>query len=206
MFKVKNKYDPSDFLKPTSLINSDSELIIETAEKICLHKKTDIRKIEKLFYFIRDRIRYVFRITDNPEDLKASIILKKRVGFCTQKAILLTALLRSMNIPSGIAFFTIFDHFMKYSSGMGRLIEYHGITACYTNSKWFFIDPTLDSTLCNSENRPVTDFSPDNHCFMPRKDKSGNDHIEYLKFRGLCSDIVAEPFIKLMKKTYSDIS
>jgi len=194
----------SRFLKSTTVINSDSDIIKATAESLFNNANSDEEIVKRLFYFIRDEIRYIFRLTDNPEDLKASFILQRKQGFCTQKAILFCAIARSINIPAGIAFFEIIDYFMNKSAVNGRLIQYHGIASLYLHGRWILFDATLDKRLCEMNNRPVTEFSATKDCLMPPLAENRNKHIEYVKFRGMCSNIVPQPFIRLMQHTYSD--
>ena len=199
-----NSLHISRFLKTTDAIDSNSDVIRAYAKSIKDCTVSEEQRIKQLFYFIRDKIRYVFRGTDRPEDMKASVILQKGQGFCTQKAILFCAIARSLNIPAGIAFFEIIDHFMNNSILKDNRILYHGIASLYLNRQWILFDATLDEKLCNLKGRPVTDFSMIKDSLMPQNSHDGRKHVEYVKFRGMCSDIIPEPFIKLMQNTYSD--
>ncbi|MCD6115755.1 transglutaminase domain-containing protein [bacterium] len=199
-----NSLHISRFLKTTDAIDSNSDVIRAYTKSIIDSAESEEQRIRQLFYFIRDEIRYVFRLTDKPEDMKASVIFQKGQGFCTQKAILFCAIARSINIPAGIAFFEIIDHFMNNSILKDNRILYHGIASLYLNSQWILFDATLDEKLCNLNGRPVTDFSITKDCLMPQSSHDGRKHVEYVKFRGICSDIIPGPFIKLMQNTYSN--
>ena len=73
--------------------------------------ESDTEKAVKLFYFVRDSIRYnLFMISVFEEDFKASRILEWGKGYCVQKAVLLTALARAAGIPTRMAFAQIRNH------------------------------------------------------------------------------------------------
>jgi transglutaminase-like putative cysteine protease len=75
------------YLHPTQFIDSDSTEVIEFTRSIIDHVETDIERGVKLYYVIRDLIRYSpYGIGFNPERYKASWVLCKKIGFCIQKA------------------------------------------------------------------------------------------------------------------------
>ncbi|MBW1704171.1 MAG: transglutaminase domain-containing protein [Deltaproteobacteria bacterium] len=85
--------------------------MIETAENLIKECSTDAEKAVKLFYFVRDSVRYnLFMISVFKEDFVASRVLKWGKGYCVQKAVLLTALGRASGIPSRMVFAKIRNH------------------------------------------------------------------------------------------------
>ena len=88
--------DREVFLRPTPTIDSDQEKIQDTARRLTEGCTDDADKAVRLFYFVRDSIRYnVFMISVFKEDFIASRILEWGKGYCVQKAVLLTALGRA---------------------------------------------------------------------------------------------------------------
>jgi hypothetical protein len=74
---------------------------IETkAEELTRNKINRLDKIESLFYFIRDEIRFGF--PPKWDAVKASETLQYRMGYCNTKATLLLALCKAAGIPARI--------------------------------------------------------------------------------------------------------
>ena len=89
------------YLLPTAMIDRDSPLILEHAEKIIgTAKGSAIDKAIKLFYAVRDGIWYdPYYPFYRPEHYRASNVLKSGRGYCVSKASLLCALGRACKIP-----------------------------------------------------------------------------------------------------------
>ncbi|TET12664.1 MAG: transglutaminase domain-containing protein, partial [Dehalococcoidia bacterium] len=89
------------YLKPTNVIDCDTESIGEKARLVTEGLESDREKAVALYYFVRDQIK------QNPyapcqflEDYKASSTLERGHGFCQHKAVLLVALARAAGIPA----------------------------------------------------------------------------------------------------------
>jgi hypothetical protein len=92
---------------PTSKLLADYEhpLVRETAERLTRDEATIRGKIEKLFYFVRDGIKFAF-----PADgdlVKASDTIRSGVGQCNTKGTLFLALCKAAGIPARLHFSTI---------------------------------------------------------------------------------------------------
>lgn len=188
----KNDITLNDFLKPTLFIESTHPDIISAAAKITSMAKTDVEKAEKIFYFMRDEIRYEFRAKFHEEQYHASYIVKDKKGFCTQKAILFCALARSVGIPAGIYFYDIVDHSLPEHTIQfmrTRTLYHHGIAALFLNNRWCQLDATLDSRLVKRNNLYPVEFQPDQDCLMRPDTPDGRRHIEYIKDYGMVNDV-----------------
>jgi len=98
------------YLKPTFTIESEHKRIIETVKELVKGCSNDKEKAIKLFYFVRDKIRYnLYMISVFIEDFKASKVLQWGKGYCVQKAVLLTALGRAAGIPTRLVFAKIIN-------------------------------------------------------------------------------------------------
>ena len=107
----ENGYDRSTDLQSTFTIESRHPMIMECAENVTGACAGDREKLVRLFYFVRDSIRYnLFMISAFEEDFKASRALEWGKGYCVQKAVLLAALARAAGIPSRLAFAKIRNH------------------------------------------------------------------------------------------------
>ena len=99
------------YLRATEVIDSNQELIQDTAHNLTLGCSNQTEKAIKLFYFVRDSIRYnIYMISMYLDDFKASTVLARGKGYCVQKAVLLAALARVVNIPARLAFARIRNH------------------------------------------------------------------------------------------------
>jgi transglutaminase-like putative cysteine protease len=103
-----DKNDP-DYVRYTSedlYIDSESKIIIDTADSV-VGKETNPYKIaERLYNYTVRRLRYDFKRAEDPgyAYFYASDILQKRSGVCSDYSILYSALLRAAGIPARIAF------------------------------------------------------------------------------------------------------
>ena len=85
-----------EYLKPTELCDCDNPDIRQKAREIVKDAKTQKEAAIKIFYFVRDEIKFGWDFFD----VRASGTLKKKMGMCTNKTILQIALLRSVEIPA----------------------------------------------------------------------------------------------------------
>lgn len=193
------------FLESTQLIDANHPIIIRQSMILTQSVNSPEEKARNIFYFIRDEIRYDFRLKYELAEYKASTILKAGCGFCTQKAILFCALARCCGIPAGIYFYDIIDHslpdfFVKILRT--RTLYHHGIVALHLNGEWHQYDATLDESLSVRKNYEVVEFFPDRDCLLPSRTKSGAKHIEYTTDYGLFADISFEKIMMWMQAGY----
>ena len=84
-------------LAPTWYLDFDQPSLQEYAEDACRGASTPAEWPARLFYAVRDDIRYdPYRISRDPAHLTASRVLADRVGYCVPKAILLAACARAV--------------------------------------------------------------------------------------------------------------
>jgi len=173
------------YLQPTFNIDSDNEQIIGTAEKLTRECSGDTEKAIKLFYFVRDSIRYnVFMISVFKEDFKASRILEWGKGYCVQKAVLLAALGRAAGIPSRLAFAKITNHRVPLhilEKLKTNTYPRHGYNQFLLNGRWVSVTATFDRQLCRKNMLPVVEFDGQNDAVLSGMDLEGNPYIEYVE-------------------------
>ncbi len=208
MINTQAELELNQYLKPTKLINYNHPEIIQKANELTVDFEKQEEKAQALFCFIRDEIRYVFHADREKEFYKASSILEKGRGFCTQKSILFCALARACNIPAGIHFYDI-DDFTLPPNFVDLLrtktLYRHGIVSLYLNGKWNKYDATLDIKLVNRNKLIPVEFFPDRDCFMQDKTQSGEKHIEYVNDYGLVADVSYEEIRSWFKKHYAHL-
>ncbi|MBW1706480.1 MAG: transglutaminase domain-containing protein [Deltaproteobacteria bacterium] len=174
-----------NYLKATAAIDSDNRSIIETAENLIRGCSTDAEKAVKLFYFVRDSVRYnLFMISVFKEDFVASRVLKWGKGYCVQKAVLLTALGRASGIPSRLVFAKIRNHRVPahiVQQLKGNIFPRHGYNQFFLNGKWVSAAATFDKGLCEKNGLPTVEFDGRTDAILPERDLKGRPYIEYIE-------------------------
>ena len=173
------------YLRPTETIDSDNEIVRETASRLAGGLTGEGRKAQAMFYFVRDEIHYnVYMLSTFKEDFRASIILEKGKGYCVQKAVLLAALARAAGIPSRLAFARIVNHKMpaelKTQTGIKEFPS-HGYTQLFTDGRWTSVTPAFDRELCERIGVPPCDFDGKNDAILAPVDLSGIPYVEYIE-------------------------
>ena len=173
------------YLKPTEAIDSEHEMIQELAEKLTHDCTSEVEKAIKLFYFVRDSIRYnIYMASVFLEDFKASTVLRRGKGYCVQKAVLLTALGRAALIPSRLSFAKIKNHRIPahLMEKMGtNIFPRHGYNQFFLSGKWISAAATFDRELCTKNKLPTVEFDGIHDAILPQTDLNGNPYIEYLE-------------------------
>ncbi len=173
------------YIEPTETIESDSSEICETARSVTAGCKSEREKAVRLFYFVRDSIKYSpYMVSAFIEDFRASRILGRRKGYCVQKAVLLAALGRAAGIPSRLSFAKIRNH--RVPEHIIRMLgtdtfPRHGYNQFLLGDRWVSAAATFDKDLCERNNLPAVEFDGKNDAFLPGKDLNGGPFIEYIE-------------------------
>lgn len=174
------------YLQPTEIIDSNHPEIIQKAEELSDSLVTDVEKSIAIFYFVRDQIKYnPFMPRYLPEHFKASATIARKEGFCVQKAVLLTALLRAADIPARLRFATIRNHLLpgKLASLLrGNELPDHGFAELYINGRWVKANASFDLATCRDFIVPV-EFDGEHDALFNTNTRDGRLHIEYVMFR-----------------------
>jgi transglutaminase-like putative cysteine protease len=99
-------------MKPMPKLADDNHpLVKETAKKLTENEKTPRDKLQKLFYFVRDDIKFGF--TAKGDLMKASETIAAGIGQCNNKGALLLALCETVHIPARVHFSLIRKEIQK---------------------------------------------------------------------------------------------
>lgn len=99
LFPVKNLPEETKlFLKPTKLVQSDSDEIVITAKQLTKNATTLFEVVNSIINFVTDSVKYTY----NPPQYDALYTLKTRTGNCQNFAHLAIALLRAAGVPARI--------------------------------------------------------------------------------------------------------
>jgi transglutaminase-like putative cysteine protease len=173
------------YLKPTPCIDADHQEIIETATRLTTGSSTDRQRAVKLFYFVRDKIKYnIYMISVFIEDFTASRVLEWGKGYCVQKAVLLAALGRASGIPSRLVFAKIKNHRVPTHilEMMGtNTFPRHGYNQFYLDGRWVNAAATFDRELCVRNGLPTVEFDGRSDAVLPDRDLRGEPFIEYVE-------------------------
>ncbi len=198
--------DDLKYLRPTQFIDSDSPSVIKFAQSTIEGAQTDIEKAIKLYYAVRDPIRYSpYGIVLDPDAYKASWVLEKKVGFCIPKAILLAAAARVVNIPSRLGYADVRNHLA--SDRLIALMQtdefaFHGYTELYLEGKWVKATPAFNLGLCQRFGVKPLKFDGKVDSIMHPYDVAGNKHMEYIRDHGQFADFPIAKMIASFERAY----
>ncbi len=182
------------YLAPTALLDSDHRLVRDFVERVVGSETVSIGKAVKLFYAVRDEIRYdPFSIRLEPEAFTASTVLRDGRAFCIPKAALLAAAARAAGIPSAIGLSDVINHFtssrLKRAMGGKEIFLHHGYAAIYLGGKWVKAAPAFNVELCTRFGVLPTEFDGVSDAILQEYDAQQNLRMEYLRDHGFWSDL-----------------
>lgn len=199
-----------EYLKPTYFIDSDSKMIIDLAKELAINTGNNIERAKNIFYWTRDKILYnpYESFTSKRENYKASHIIAVMKGWCVQKACVLAALSRALEIPSRLHFADIRNHQVpkKLKDAMKTdLFVFHGYTELFLNGNWFKATPAFNITMCQKLGLKTVEFNGINidKGMLPEKTPDSHKYIEYVKDRGVYSDFPFKEIFKTIIKYYN---
>jgi transglutaminase-like putative cysteine protease len=188
------------YLKPTFVIDSNSEMVKEKATVLTEKHNSQKEKAKMLFYFVRDEIKYnSYLALSSIEDYRASKTLQRGEGYCVQKAVVLTAFARAVGIPARLGFADIKNHIVpkELFEAMGtNIFFYHGYSELWLNNKWVKATPAFNIEMCDKFDIKPVEFDGVTDAVFYKKNKKGEPHIEYLRYRGTYADL---PFKEIMQ-------
>jgi len=207
MDSAKTDHNHLEYLSPTFFIDSESPAIRDVVRKLTSGLEGDIPKAVRLFYFVRDQIRYnPYTPRFLPEHFRASTTLARGEGFCVQKAALLAALSRAAKIPARLGFAVLRNHCLPERLSallIGDEIPDHGYAELYLEGKWVKATPAFDGYTSGRNRMVPVEFDGIHHALLPSLTVEGKLHIEYLSFRGEYDDI---PFELLTEWLFSSLT
>ena len=200
--------DMKQYLQRTEFLDFHKKKVKEKALEIADGIKSDREKAIRLFYWVRDTIKYNM-YTYFPHikaNLKSSVTLRRGTGFCMSKAVLLSTLARAVGIPAKIHMVDIINH--KISK---RIIDFmgtnvfhcHGYSELFIDNKWIKLTPVFDkNTAIKSGFVPLIEFDGENDALFAEYDLDGNLFVEYVEDYGSYSDLPIEQIIEIFEKNY----
>lgn len=198
--------DFDQYLRPTSIIDSDHPSIQDYARAVTRDGRDAIDRSIRLFLAVRDEIRYdPYTPFHLPEHYRASTILKRGRGFCVPKASLLCALARATGIPCRIGFATVRNHLATK-----QLIEilgsdvfvYHGFVEFHLEGKWVKATPAFNRELCERHQVDPLEFDGRTDALFQPYNRQERKFMEYLEYSGTYADIPIPLILEGWEKAY----
>jgi transglutaminase-like putative cysteine protease len=195
----------TDFLRPTSFVDSDDPAIRDFARKAAGNAQTIKEKAIALYGAVRDWIQYdPYRNFLDPATFRASDVLAAGKGFCVGKSALLAAAARAVGVPARPGYADVRNHLTskRLQEQMGNTFYWHSYTELYVDGKWVKCTPAFDAALCERAKIKPLDFDGENDSLFHPFDQAGRQHMEYLQDRGAFEDVPFEIIVADFKKFY----
>ncbi len=92
--------------------------------------------------------------------------------------------MRAARLPAAIGFEHIRDHKLlepRFEKVLpGGIIAYHGRAVLWIDGAWKWVDPSLDSGLCEAKGYVIVEHDGVNEALLPLKDRRGRPHFDSL--------------------------
>ncbi|HEX5732041.1 MAG TPA: transglutaminase family protein [Blastocatellia bacterium] len=194
------------FTGATATIETTSPAIVEFARRHAGARPSEVERAVKLYYAVRDQIRYdPYRIDLTTDGMKATTTLSNKHGWCVSKAILLAAGCRSLGIPARLGFADVRNHLSteRMRERMQTDIFYwHGYTEILLEDRWVKATPAFNIELCERFGLLPLEFDGLSDSLYHPFDREGNRHMEYVNHRGTYSDLPLEEIIETFRREY----
>jgi len=193
----------------TEIIDLDHPLVREFVATATHGLSNSNEQLRALFTAVRDEIRYdPYNVQLTVEDMRASTVLREKVGFCISKAVLLAAGARILGIPSRLGFADVKNHLAspKLLSMMNTdLFVFHGFTELWLEARWVKATPAFNRTLCEKIGVPVLNFDGATDAMLQQADSSGKRFMEYVLDRGSYPDVPLSIIRREFQNFYPDL-
>jgi transglutaminase-like putative cysteine protease len=185
--------DPQQFRHATYFFNFDDPAVSDFAADRTRGAKSDIEKATRLFYAVRDEIRYdPYSLRFGPEYFRASYTLDKKIGWCVPKGVLMTALCRSAGLAARPGYADVRNHLAspRLIELMGTdIFSYHGYVEIWLKERWVKATPVFDAALCRRFGVVPQEFDGVADSLFQQFDARGRRHMEYVKDHGAYDDL-----------------
>lgn len=201
-----NNDNDAAYLTPTYFLDFTHPIVEEFAERICTGANNHTERAIRLYYAVRDEIRYdPYDLSPARETYKASRILTKGSGYCVAKAIALAALGRQQGIPSRLGFADVRNHLStrRLREVMNsNTFYYHGYTEFLLDGLWVKATPAFNLSLCQRFKVKPLEFDGMHDSIFHEFNQEGEKHMEYLHDHGSFTDLPFEEMFSCYHRHY----
>jgi transglutaminase-like putative cysteine protease len=181
------------YLRPTACVESDAPAVQAFVRRVTVDTTTATERAVRLFYAVRDEIRYdPYGVILTHDGLRATAVLERGAGFCIAKAVVLAAGARAAGIPARLGFADVRNHLTteRLRSQMGTdVFVFHGFTELHLDGRWVKATPTFNQSLCDRFGVKPLEFDGHADSLLHPFDTAGQRHMEYLRDRGTHADV-----------------
>lgn len=194
------------YLQATRYLDSGHPAIRDFAADATFGASDPIEAAVRLYYAVRDRLRYdPYSVDLSADGLVASTVLVRGRGYCVAKAGVLAATARAIGIPSRLGFADVRNHLAtpRLLEMMGTdVFYYHGYTELRLDDRWVKATPAFNVELCARFGVAPLEFDGRNDSVFHPYDTGGRRHMEYVNDRGTRADMPIEELREAMGKFY----
>ncbi len=199
--------DFTPYLQPTEIIDYLHPVVRQFVDDNLAGAQSEKDQAIKLYYAVRDGIRYdPYSIDLSVDGLRASRTLKSGRGWCVPKAALLAACCRAVEIPARLGYADVKNHLSteRMRAHMKTdIFFWHGYTSIYLDGKWVKATPAFNIELCQRFRLRPLDFDGEEDSIYHPFDLEGNKHMEYVAQRGEFADVPMDAIAADMLKNYN---
>jgi transglutaminase-like putative cysteine protease len=202
--------DP-EYLRETRFMDYGAASVRAFAGSALAGETAEIGKAVRLFYAVRDSIRYdPFSMRLEPSTYAASHVLAAGSAYCLPKAILLVACARLAGLPAGIGLSDVVNHLvtekLKTRLGGKTYFMHHGYAVLYLEGAWVKAAPAFNIELCERFGVRPTEFDGRSNAILQEFDARDRRHMEYVKDHGIWSDFPFEKVAEDFRAFYPPIA
>lgn len=165
-----------------------------------------IERAIRLYYAVRDRIRYDFLAFDlAPEIFVGSNCLRAEAAVCIPKAVALATVARAAGIPARVGFADVRNHLASprvLSLMETDLFLWHAFTELHLEGRWVKATPAFDGELCRRHGVKPLDFDGRSDSVFHEFTRGGDRHMEYVAQRGSFDDLPYAAFAADLRRHY----
>ena len=198
--------DLAPYLRPSACVESDAPAVHAFVDRVTSGAVDDRDRVVRLFYAVRDEIRYdPYGVVLTQDFLRASSVLARGAGFCVAKAVVLAAGARAIGVPARLGFADVRNHLTteRLRAQMGTdIFAFHGFTELHLDGRWVKATPTFNRSLCDKFGVKPLEFDGTNDSLLHPFDTAGQRHMEYVRDRGSSVDVPFEDMIAAFVEHY----
>lgn len=150
---LRGKFDLPKYVimrQKKNLADFNHPLVVQKAKELTRGVDTYRGKIERLFYYVRDEIKFGFLAES--DFLTASDVIKRKMGQCNNKGILFFSLCKALDIPVRMHFSIIGKEILRgLFNGFAYWMLPEQLSHCWVEvlleEKW----RSIDSYICDEE-------------------------------------------------------
>jgi transglutaminase-like putative cysteine protease len=195
-----------EYLRPTRFLDTENSAVQAFARAAVGDAATEKDRAIRLFYAVRDGIRYnPYAFGTDEASFVASHVLAAGQAFCIPKAILLAAAARAVGIPSRLNFADVKNHLSSpklLEALRTDVFSFHGSTELYLAGRWVKVTPAFNRTLCEKMKVAPIEFDGVHEAIFQPFDTAGGKFMEYVYDHGSFADLPVAKMVASFHKHY----